>query len=146
MRLRALPLGLVVAAAIAACSGANTERSVTAHESSLPTAVNCADAAQLRQSAVAERSQSAETSSDQKKIVASYRATFYASLGIIADLKCRVTVPEADQALKAALDAARKAEEGRGFYQKAVWWGDADFLATQAVQRFLEHLPAPAQK
>ena len=129
-------LGLV---AITACDGANKGRS---DYSPAPTAVNCADASQLRQRALDDRRQRVETRSDQEKIVAGNRATFYASLAIIADLKCKVTLPEADEALKQAFDAARKAESTDSFYKRAVWWGEAGFIATQVVSILMKR-PAP---
>src|SRR5688572_10454989 len=65
-----------------------------------PTLVNCGDAAELGETALEGRRQRDETSSDQEKVVASNRATYFASLAIIADLKCKVTLPDADEALK----------------------------------------------
>jgi hypothetical protein len=127
-------------ATIAACDDANkggSDRTPT------PTAVNCADAAQLRQRALDDRRQSVETKSDQEKIVAGNRATFYSSLAIVADLKCKVTLAEADEALKPAFDAARKAEATRRFYERAVHWGEAGFIASQVVPMLMKQLPVP---
>jgi hypothetical protein len=108
--------------------------------------VNCADAAQLRQRALDDRRRSDETNSDQEKIVSGNRATFYASLAIIADLKCQMTLPEADEALQPAFDAARKAESTHSFYESAVWWGEAGFIATQVIPMLMKPVPAPASK
>jgi len=130
-------LGLV---ATAACDGANKGGS---DYSPAPTAVSCEDAPQLRQRALEARRQSVETTSDQQKIVAGSRATFYASLAIIADLKCKVAVAEADEALKQAFDAARQAEATRSFYEEAVYWGEACFIATQVVPMLMKQLSAP---
>jgi hypothetical protein len=93
-----------------------------------------------------DRRQHDETNSDQERIVAGNRATFYASLAIIADLKCQVTLAEADEALKPAFDAARKAEATRSFYERAVWWGEAGFIVTQVVPMLIKQLPAPPSK
>jgi hypothetical protein len=71
------------------------------------------------------------------------RATFYTSLATIADLKCKVTLTEADEALKPAFDAARKAEASRSFYQGAVQWSEAGFIATQVVPMLMKQLSAP---
>jgi hypothetical protein len=110
MRLLAVSLALAGLLATTACNGANHGGSVHAQPPPAPSAVNCVDAAQLRQRALDDRRHSDETNSDQEKIVTGNRATFYVSLAIIADLKCKVTLPEADEALKPAFDAARKAE------------------------------------
>lgn len=146
MRLLAVSLALAGLVAITACDGANKGGSDYARPSPAPTAVNCADAAQLRQRALDDRRQSDETNSDQEKIVTGNRATFYASLAIIADLKCKVTLAEADEALKPAFDAARKAEATRSFYERAVQWGEAGFIVTQAVPMLMKQLPAPPSK
>ena len=106
-----------------------------------PTAVNCGDAAELAQKASDGRRQRDETNSDQEKIVASSRATFYASLATIADLQCKLSLPEIGEALKPAFEAARKAEATSSFYERAVWWGDASFLATQVVSMLMKQLP-----
>jgi hypothetical protein len=74
--------------------------------------------------------------------VASNRATFYASLAIIADLKCRLPLPETDAVLKPAFGAARGAEGTSSFYERAVGWSDAAFLATQAVSTLMKQLPS----
>jgi hypothetical protein len=109
-----------------------------------PTAVHCTDAPQLRQRAVDARRRSVETSSDQARVVAGNRATFYASLAIIADLKCRAALAEADEALKPALDAARKAEAAGSFYEEAVHWGEAGFIVLEVVPILMKELPDPA--
>ncbi len=133
----------VIGLIAAACYGANKGGSDSAPA---PTAVNCADAPQLRQRALDSRRRSIETTSDQEKIVAGNRATFYASLAIIADLKCKVALAEADDALKPAFDAARKAEAARSFYKEAVHWGEAGFIATQVVPMLMKQLSAPPKR
>lgn len=130
-------VGLVAAAA---CDRANKGGR---DYSPSPTAVNCADAPQLRQRALDARRQSVETTSDQEKIVAGNRATFYASLAIIADLRCKVALAEADEALKPAFDAARKAEATRSFYEEAVHWSEAGFIATQVVSMLMQQPLGP---
>ncbi len=134
-----LVVSLAGLVAMTACDGAKSDSDYTP----APTAVNCADAPRLRQRALDDRGRSIETSSDQEKIVAGNRATFHASLAIIADLKCRVTLAEADEALKPAFDAARKAEATSSFYERAVYWSEAGFIATQVVPMFLKQLSAP---
>jgi hypothetical protein len=130
-------LGIVI---IAACDVATQSGS---DHAPAPSAVNCPDAPQLRQRALDDRRGSVETRSDQEKIVALSRATFYASLATIADLKCKVTSGEADEALKLAFDAARKAEATRGFYESAGYWGEAGFIASQVVPTLMKELSAP---
>jgi hypothetical protein len=110
---------------------------------SAPRAVNCADAPRLRRQALEDRRRSVETRGDQEKILALSRATFYASLATIADLKCKVTLDEADEALKIVFGAARKAEATSGFYEGAGYWGEAGFLATQVVSMLMKELSAP---
>jgi hypothetical protein len=51
-----------------------------------PTAVSCGDAPQLRQRAADERRRSDEVKSDQEKITLGTRASYPASLAIVADL------------------------------------------------------------
>jgi hypothetical protein len=108
----------------------------------VPTAVNCADVSDLRQRALADRRQREETRSDQERIVAGSRATFFASLATIADLKCKVTLAEADGALKPALDAARQAQASDSFYERAALWGEANYLAAQVVAMLTKPLAA----
>jgi len=74
-------LGIV---AIAACDVATQSRN---DHAPAPSAVNCPDAPQLRQRALDDRRRSVETRGDQEKILALSRATFYASLATIADLR-----------------------------------------------------------
>ena len=135
MRASAMPLTLAGLLAITACEGAAKGKSDSA---TAPTAVNCVDAPQLRQRALDDRRRRDEANSDQEKIVSSSRATFYASLAVIAGLKCTVTLAEADEALKPAFDAARKAEATRSFYERAVHWGDAGFIATQVIPMLMK--------
>jgi len=111
-----------------------------------PTAINCGDAAELAQKASDDRRQRDETKSDQEKIVASNRATFYASLATIAELQCKLSLPETDEALKPAFEAARKAEATSSFYERAVSWSDASFLATQVVSTLMQQLLATPAK
>jgi len=142
MRSRTLLFALAAIVQLTAC-GCVTAGRDSPSISAAPTAVSCQDAPQLRQRALDDRRRSHETNSDQEKIVTGNRATFYASLTIIADLKCQVTLPEADEALKPAFDAARKAEATRSFYERAVQWGEAGFIVTQVVPMLIKQLPAP---
>ena len=146
MRELAVSSALAGAIAITACYGASERSSASARPSPAPIAVACADASQLRQRALEDRRRRDETTSDQEKIVAGNRAIFYASLAIIADLKCQVTLAEADEALKPAFEAARKAEATHSFYERAVHWGEAGFVATQVVSMLMKQLPPPPSK
>lgn len=109
-----------------------------------PTAVSCTDAPQLRQRAIDDRRQRAELDSDHERIYIGNRANFFASLAIVADLKCKVTLAEVDEALKPAFEAARKAEATRSMYERALSWGEADFIATQVIALLVRQLPGPA--
>lgn len=124
MHVRALPLTLAVLVPLTAGGNGNVARASPA-----PTAVSCTDAPQLRQRAVDDRRLSDELKSDHERIYIGNRASFFASLAIIADLKCRVTLAEADEALKPAFEAARKAEATRSMHERAFAWGKADFIA-----------------
>ena len=145
--MRLVALFLAVAGVVAFTAYHNAHKgNGDPHLSATPSAVNCGDAAELAQQASDRRRQRDESDSDQEKIVASSRATFYASLAIVADLKCKLMLPEADEALKPAFEAARSAESTRSFYERAVWWGDASFLATQVVSTAMKQLPASQSK
>jgi hypothetical protein len=54
-----------------------------------------------------------------------------------------VTSADADEALRPAFDAARKAEAARSFYERAGHWNEAGFIATQVVQTLMKQLSAP---
>jgi hypothetical protein len=125
-------LGVVT---IAACGVAEKGRS---DQPPPPSAVSCQDAAQLRQRAADDRRLSVGSSSDQDKVVAGSRATFYAALATVAALKCEVTMPAADEALQPAFDAARTAHAAGTFYEEAVQWGDAAFVTTQVVPMLVQ--------
>ena len=142
MRLVVLSSALVGLVAVAACCGADQGVSASARSAPAPTAVSCADASDLRQRALDDRRQREETRSDQERIVAGSRATFFASLATIADLKCKVTLAEADDALKPAFDAARKAEATSSFYERAAQWGEANYFAAQVVPMLTKELSA----
>ena len=143
MWLRAFPLALSLVA-FTACG--NKSVSDYPPPSPAPTVVSCADAPQLRQRAVEDRRQSEELNSDHEKIYVGNRASFFASLAIIADLKCKVTLVEADEALKPALEAARKAEDASSMYERAFRWSEADFIATQVIALQIQKLPAKPSK
>jgi hypothetical protein len=130
-------------AALLATTACEQGGSASSRPSPAPTAVACADAPELRQRALDDRRRREQTNSDQERIVTSSRATFYSSLAIIADLKCKVTLAEADDALRPAFEAARKAEATDSFYERAVHWSDAGFIVTQVVPMLMKPLNAP---
>ena len=123
--------------ATAACEVATDGASAASRPLPAPTAVSCSDAAQLAQRALDERRRREDTSSDQDKVVAGARATFYASLATVARLKCKTPVADVDETLKPAFDAARRAEATHSFYERAVQWADANFIVTQVVDRLM---------
>lgn len=143
MRVQTLSLVLAAVAALASCSGNNATSDPPA---SVPTTVSCGDAQQLRQQAADIRRGADALTSDQEKINAGNRARFFASLAIVAALKCHVILAEADDALKSALEMARTAEATRSFYERTIRWGEADFRATQASAMLIPQLPAPPAK
>ena len=141
MRLRTL---FLAPAAVIVLTGCVNRTAATAQP--VPTAVSCGDASQLRQHAVDERRRRAGQTSDQEKITIGSRASFLASLAIIAELKCRVTGSNVDEVLKPAFAAAHKAEESDSFYERAVGWGDANAIATDAITVLTQQLPASPPK
>jgi len=145
MRLRGLTLVLAALPALTACDSGGA---VTGNppSSPAPKAVNCTDAPQLRQRAIDDRRQSDELKSDHEKIYIGNRASFFASLAIVADLKCRVTLAEADEALKPAFEAARKAEDTSSMFERAKRWSEADFIASQVITLLIQQLSAPPSK
>ena len=146
IRSRALPLAIPVLVALTACGDGNAATSDLPPAPPAPTSVSCADAPQLKQQAVDDRRRSAGRSSDHEKIYIGTRANFFASLAILADLKCKVTLAEADEALKPAFEAARKAEGTSSMYERALRWGEADFIAAQVAQLLIQQLPIPSSK
>jgi hypothetical protein len=143
MRVQNLSLVLAAVAALASCGGNDA---TSDPPPSVPAAVSCGDAQQLRQRAADIRGRAETLTSDQEKINAGNRARFLASLAIVAALKCHVILAEAEEALNAALEMARTAEGTSGFYERTIRWGEADFMATQVSARLIQQLPAPPAK
>ena len=142
----AMPFAMPVLVALTACGNGNAASSDSRPAPLAPTAVSCTDAPQLKQWAVDDRRRSAEQTSDHKKIYIGNRANFFASLAIIADLKCKVTLAEADEALQPAFMAARKAEATSSMYERAISWGEADFIAAQVAPLLIKQLPTAPSK
>jgi hypothetical protein len=140
MRVQNLSLVLAAVAALASCGGNNATSDPPA---SVPTTVSCGDVQQLRQRAADIRGRAGTLTSDQEKINAGNRARFFASLAIVAALKCHPMLADADAALQPALEMARKAETTRSFYERTIQWGEADFLATQVSAMLIQQLPVP---
>jgi hypothetical protein len=112
----------------------------------LPATVNCEDAAQLRDRATRDRRSIRERSSDQEKIDLANRARFIATLATSADLRCKVSLSDADEILRRALDAARDAENTGSFYARTLKWQEAGLIADEAVGRMIKRLPSPTAK
>lgn len=140
MRVGSLSVAVAVLFGITACDGGNEARTANPPLAPTPTAVSCGDAPKLRQRAADERRRSDEVKSNQEKVTLGTRAGYLASLAIVADLKCRVTSSEADETLKPAFEAARKAEAAGSFYERAVRWGEADYIATQVAATLIQQL------
>jgi hypothetical protein len=124
--------------AIAACDVTYGRAGAAARPPAVPTAVRCLDAPWLQQQAVDERRRRDETRSDQEKIVAGGRATFYASLATIARLSCKTTLAAVEETLKPAFAAARSAQDTQSFYERAVHWADANFLLAQTIDKLMK--------
>ena len=148
MRVRTVLLALAVLVSIAGCDGpaAVSVELMEAPSSAIPATVSCGDAGQLRHRAANDRTQVGQSRSDHERISVGSRANFLATLAVIADLKCKVTSTEADDVLKPALEAARKAEENNGIYEKTRGFNDANFAATRAVALLTERLSAASGK
>lgn len=148
--MRTLLLALAVLTSIAGCDGNSTQEIrleiAESPSSAFPNAVNCGNAAPLRQLAANDRSRVGQSRSDHERIWVGSRANFRATLAVIADLKCRVTHAEADDALKPAFEAARKAEATDSAYEKTRRFNEANFAATRAVELLTERLVAPGAK
>lgn len=138
------PLSLTLAALVTLTACART--GANPPSTTVPTAVSCMDAPQLRQRATEDRRKSDTSKSDHDKIVMGNRAGFFASLANIADLKCKVKIPEADEALKPAFEAARKAEVSRSTYERAQRWSEAAFIASEVTALQIQQLPAGLPK
>ena len=149
MRVRTLLLVLAVPTSIAGCDGTHTaslEIAAESASSAIPTGVTCGNAPELRQRAANDRSRVGASRSDHERISVGSRANFLATLAVIADLKCRVTHAEADDVLKLAFEAARKAEATDSVYEKTRGFNEANFAATRAVELLAERLAGPATK
>ena len=141
MRSHPLFLALATLGTLTACA-----RAANTPPTTVPVAVSCTDAPQFRQRAAEDRRKSEATKSDHDKIVVGNRAGFFASLANIADLKCKVRISEADEALKQAFEAARKAEVSRSTYERAQRWSEAAFIATEVIAQQIQQLPGSSAK
>jgi len=139
MRARALFVVLTALVGVTACGGDYPAATPA------PTAVGCTDAPDLRQRALADRRLSEEAGSSQAKISSGTRASVYASLAIVAELKCKVALAGVDEALKPALEAARRAVDAGNFSDTASAWAEANFRATQVIELLVQQLPVPAK-
>lgn len=137
MRFRALTLILAIAVSLPACGNA-----VSPAASLTPAAARCTDAARLKQQSIDDRRRSDELKSDHERIYIGNRAGFFASLAIVADLTCLVTLTDADAALRPALEAARQAEASTSMYERAFRWSEANFITSQVIARQIQQLPA----
>lgn len=142
MRSRPLFFPLAVLVALAAC----TRTADTPHPTTVPASIGCGDAPQLRQRADEDRRQSDALKSDHERIYIGNRAGFFASLAVLADLKCKVTAADTDEALKPALEAARRAEAASSMYERAQRWSEAAFIATEVSAGLIQQLPAAPSK
>ena len=114
--------------------------------SPIPTAVHCGDAQQLNERARDDRRRVLASSSDQERVYVGSRANFFASMATVAELKCRVTSASVDEALKPALEAARKAEAATSFYQRTIQWQEANFVVTQVTAALVQQFPTVPAK
>ncbi|CAN5867808.1 hypothetical protein BH23GEM9_BH23GEM9_29480 [soil metagenome] len=135
-------LSCIAAVAVLTACGADGEATGGASAAiAVPNAAGCSDASQWRQRAAEARSEALESSSDQARINFVNRANFLASMAVAADLQCIVNLNDSDQALEAALDAARSAESTRSFYEQTIRWGEAHHAANGAIELLVQRLP-----
>jgi len=139
MRIQAL-LAAAALLTVTGCGGDSSVATESASAGVIPAAVSCGDAPALRQRAADDRRRIAESRSDQERISVGSRANLLASLAVIADLKCKVTLAEADEALKPALEAARKAAATKSVYEKTRGFNEASFAATGVVEALLARI------
>lgn len=143
------PAGVFVVATLATVIGCGGESKLAGDSSgaaSLPTTVNCEDAAQLRVRAARDRRSSTERSSDQERIDLASRARFVATLATVADLRCKAPFADAGEVLQRALNTARDAEDTASFYPRILKWQEAGLIADEAVGLMIKGLPNPAAK
>ena len=141
--------GMFVAAAVVTLIGCRGDYNLAGDSRTpapLPATVTCEDAGQLRDRATRDRDTSRTRSSDQAKVDLANRARFLAALATIADLKCKVPLPDVDDILRRALDAGRDAEDARSFYARTLKWQEANFIADEAVDLMIKQLPSPPAK
>lgn len=122
---------------LASCDAASDAPDATA----VPAAAECADAGPLRQRVSDDRLRMTEVSSQQTQVVLGSRANFMASLALVAQLGCAVTLPDGDTALEAALEGARAAVEASSFYEQATRWNEANYALAQLIENLVQRLP-----
>ena len=140
---------LFVAAALASivgCGGDYNLAGLAQSAAPLPTTVNCEDAGKLRDRASQDRRSSGERKSDQEKIDLVNPACFVARLATMADLRCKVSVPDADEIVGRVLDAARDAENTGSFYARTLKWQEAGFIANEALDLMIRRVPDPTAR
>ena len=130
-----VPVALVALSGCEAGSGAQDASSETA---ALPS-VSCDDVQRLTVRGDATRQGIEKLSGDRARIIATNRATYFAALANVAELKCRTTDAKADGAVTLAFQAVREADRTASEYEKAQKWGMAALYATQAVSHLIKH-------
>jgi hypothetical protein len=128
----------------AACDTRAGEADRAVAVASVPTTAACADAPALRQRAADDRLRVTELPSQQDQTVLAARANFLASLAVVSQLQCSVTLADENQGLQAALEAAGRAEDASSFYEQASRWGEANFALTKVIDALVQRLPSPA--
>jgi dihydroorotase-like cyclic amidohydrolase len=101
----------------------------------------CSDALPLRERAAEVRHRGLVVSSDQARLLLANRANFLASLAVAAELQCVVTLHDVEDALQAALQAARDAEGTAGFYAAATRWTEANSAVVRVIELLVQGLP-----
>jgi hypothetical protein len=142
MRVLAMVPAAMVLGALTACSGPQVGADFVDGDS-VPKTVDCEDARDLSNRATEDRRRVDESHSDHERIVVGSRSNFLASLAVVASLRCKVTMPEVDEAVEGALSAARGAAAASGVYEKTRGFNDATFHATRVAELMTARIASP---
>ncbi len=137
MRIRDLT-HLITLLLLASCTDASEAPDAAALATAVPVSAECADAGPLRQRVADDHLRMTEASSQQTQVVLGSRANFMASLALVAQLRCVVSLPDGADALEAALGVARGAQEASSFYEQATRWNEANYTLTQLVEHLVQ--------
>jgi hypothetical protein len=107
-----------------------------------PTTVKCGDAAGIKQLARAEFNKSERESSYNPRLPERARANYLRTLGLVAELTCKVSSATVAAGLKSMFAAAHQAEhpDTPDFREATADWEAADFQAKAVLEQQLQLL------